>query len=164
MGRRGPQKKPAEIKRLEGNPGQRVIEASGIEALGEPFVVEHISDDAQGCIEAIKVSMPAKVYSALDSFLLAAFATAWAIHKRASEETLKPDFNWIFTSDAGVQKPSPWVTMLNDQARLMAMLGSRLGLDPAARAGLKLPSAKQQESKFEGLLGGRIGSSGSLNA
>ena len=51
-------KKPAIIKALEGNPGKRVIEASGIEALGEPFIHEHLMDDARGCIEVIRQSMP----------------------------------------------------------------------------------------------------------
>ena len=57
MGRR---KKLAEIDRLEGNPGRRFIEETGIEALGSPFIPEHLSDDARGCIEVIKQSMPGK--------------------------------------------------------------------------------------------------------
>jgi hypothetical protein len=35
----------------------------------------------------------------------------------------------------------------------MASLGDRLELDPKSRAALKLPSARQQRSKFEGLIG-----------
>ena len=83
MGRR---KKLAEIDRLEGNPGRRLIEETGVEALGSPFIPEHLSDDARGCIDIIKRSMPSSVYSALDSFLLSAFAMAWATHKRAAHE------------------------------------------------------------------------------
>ena len=81
MGRR---KKLAEIDRLEGNPGRRFIEETGIEALGSPFIPEHLSDDARGCIEVIQANMPPNIYSALDSFILSAFATAWAIHKKAT--------------------------------------------------------------------------------
>ena len=47
-------KKPAVIRALEGNPGRRPIEESGIEALGEPFIPEHLADDARGCIEVIR--------------------------------------------------------------------------------------------------------------
>lgn len=160
MGARGPRKKLSALEQLEGNPGKRAIEASGVEGLGEPFVAEHLMDDARGCIEVIKQSMPVKVYSALDSFHLAAFAMAWAIHKKASLEISNPEFRWIVTNSAGSETQSPWIKMLNGQAAIMASLGDRLGLDPKSRAALKLPSAKQQKSKFAGL----IGQDGSLHS
>jgi hypothetical protein len=88
LGKRGPKPKLAAIDRLEGNPSKRVIEESEIEALGEPFVPEHLSDDTRGCIEVIMQSMPSKIYSALDSFILAAFGTAWALHKMAAIKSM----------------------------------------------------------------------------
>jgi phage terminase small subunit len=140
-----------------------VIEESGIEALGEPFIPEHLSDDARGCIESIKMSMPASVYSALDSFLLSAFATSWALHKLAAHTINDPKFEHVITvGDNGAEAQSPWLAILNKQAMLMASLGDRLGLDPKSRAALKLPGAKQRKSKFAGLIG-RTGSSSSLN-
>jgi phage terminase small subunit len=146
-------KKPAVIRRLEGNPGKRLIEESGIEAQGQPFIPEHLMDDARGVIEVIKQSMPPKIYSALDSFLLAAFGVAWTIHKRAAHEIGNPDFQWTVANSAGAPTPSPWIKILNQQASLLATLGDRLGLDPKSRAALKLPNARQQRSKFEGLIG-----------
>src|SRR5437870_4401913 len=101
MGRRGPRKKLAEIDRLDGNPSRRIVEESGIEALGQPFIPEHLCDDARGCIEVIKQSMPNHIYSGLDSFILAAFGMAWAIHKKAALEISNPNFNWIVTSKRG---------------------------------------------------------------
>lgn len=163
MGKRGPRKKLSELERLDGNPSKRVIEESGIEALGEPFIPEHLSDDARGCIEAIKMSMPASVYSALDSFLLSAFATAWSLHKLAAHKINDPTFEHVIAvGDNGAEAQSPWLAILNKQAALMASLGDRLGLDPKSRAALKLPGAKQRKSKFAGLLG-QNGLSTSLN-
>lgn len=154
MGKRGPRPKLAALEKLEGNPGKRVIEESGIEALGEPFIPEHLSDDARGCIEVIKQSMPANIYSALDSFILSAFATAWSLHKLAAHKINAPDFEHVFeVGDGGAEMQSPWLAILNKQAALMATLGDRLGLDPKSRAALKLPGAKQRRSKFDGLLG-----------
>ncbi len=154
MGKRGPKPKLAAIEKLEGNPSKRVIDESGIEALGEPFVPEHLADDARGCIEVIKQSMPSNIYSALDSFILAAFATAWALHKLAVHKINDPDFEHVFAvGDGGAEMQSPWLAILNKQAALMATLGDRLGLDPKSRAALKLPSAKQKKSKFSGLIG-----------
>jgi phage terminase small subunit len=152
MGRRGPRKKLAEIDRLEGNPSRRLIEA-GVEALGTPFIPEHLSDDARGCIETIKMSMPANIYSALDSFILSAFATAWALHKRATHEMNAPDFKWTVKSKRGSAVESAWIKIANKQAGILATLGDRLGLDPKSRAALKLPDAKRQKSKFAGLMG-----------
>jgi phage terminase small subunit len=156
MGLRGPRKKLAQIEELEGNPSKRPIEAIGIEALGEPFVPDHLSDVAQGCLEVIKRSMPSGVYSALDTFHLSAFATAWAIHKHATHIINDPDFGYVTSGGLA----NPWLQILNKQAAIMASFGDRLGLDPKSRAALKLPSAKQQKSKFEGLIaiqGGRKG-------
>ena len=108
MGRRGPQPKLAVIKRLEGNPGKfprHVIEEDGIAGLGEPFIPEHLPDDARGCIEVIVKSMPPGVYSALDSFHLAAFAMAWTIHKMAALEISNPAFAWTVLNSQGSQVP-----------------------------------------------------------
>jgi phage terminase small subunit len=163
MGKRGPRGKLAAVEALEGNPGKRLIEESGIEALGQPFVPEHLMDDARGCIEVIKQSMPTSVYSALDSFHLAAFGMAWAIHKKAALEISNPSFEWIVINSAGSQTQSPWLKILNGQAAIIASLGDRLGLDPKSRAALKLPTAKQKKSKFAGLIG-QSGSSASLSS
>jgi phage terminase small subunit len=154
LGKRGPKPKLAALAKLEGNPGKRVIEESGIEALGEPFIPEHLSDDARGCIEVIKQSMPSSIYSALDSFILSAFATAWALHKLAAHKINDPAFKHVYkVGDNGAEAQSPWIAILNKQAALMASLGDRLGLDPKSRAALKLPGAKQKKSKFAGLIG-----------
>ena len=153
MAKHGPSKKPAALGILEGCPGKLDVEESGIEALGSPFVAEHLMDDARGCIDAIKMSMPARVYSALDSFTLAAFGMAWAIYKKAAIEISNPAFDYVVTGATGAQLPSPWLKILNQQAMLMVSLGDRLGLNPASRAALKLPNAKQQKSKFDGLIG-----------
>ena len=146
-------KKLAALHSLEGNPSKRPLTATGIDAFGEPSVPEHLVDDARGCIEVIKQSMPGKIYSALDSFLLSAFGTAWAIHKCAALKISDPDFKHVTTLPSGVEMQSPWLAIVNKQAALIASLGDRLGLDPKSRAALKLPAANQQKSKFEGLLG-----------
>ena len=155
MGKPGPKKKPAAIALLEGNPGKRMIEQSGIEGIGEPFISDHLMADAAGCVMVVQSSMPPGVYRKMDSFLLAAFGMAWAMHKRAAEEIAKPDFRWITCSDKGFERPSPWLTILNTQAAVLASLGGRLGLDPIARQGLRLPD-QRKPSKFAGLIGPMI--------
>ena len=148
-------KKLRAIKILEGNRGKQRIPPPGIEALGQPFIPEHLSDDARGAFEIIASSMPDGVYSALDTFLLSTFATAWAIHKKAAQQIAKPDFAWIVSNARGTLRHSPWISLMNNQALLMASLGDRLGLDPKSRAALALPERQGQQTKFAGLLGGQ---------
>jgi phage terminase small subunit len=150
---RGHPKKLPYLKALEGNPSKRAIDALGVDAQGEPFIPEHLSDDARGCIDVIRRSMPMRVYSALDSFLLAAFATAWGLHKRAAHEVNRPGFQAVIVTPNGAEMQSAWVSLLNTQAKILVSLGARLGLDPVVRASLHLPNARQQKSKFDGLIG-----------
>ena len=101
--------------------------------------------------------MPPNVYSVLDTFALSAFATAWAIHKKATLVISHPQFQYIEQSKRGAGIESAWIKMQRQQAALMASLGDRLGLDPKSRAAFKMPDARQQKSKFAGLLGAMSG-------
>ena len=153
MGLRGPQKRHPKLVLLDGNPGRRPVTDSGIEANGTPFIPEHLCDDARGCMGVVMASMPPRFFTAADTFVLAAFAEAWVLHKRAAHEIASPDFKWIVKSARGAGRPNPWLRIANQQAALMAMLGDRLRLNPKARAGLHVPQEKPR-SKFDGLLGG----------
>ncbi len=161
MGKRGPRPKLPQVAKLEGNPGKRPVIDSGIRASGEPIGYDHLSDDAHECVAVVKSCMPPGIYSRADSFILNAFAAAWALHKRALEEINKPEFEHTVASARGGDQPNAWLRILDSQAKLMASLGDRLGLDPKARAALHLPAGDSRpKSKFEGLVafpGGKAG-------
>jgi phage terminase small subunit len=162
MGKRGPRKKLSKLEIMEGKPGKRAVVDLGVEGLGEIFVPDHLPDDAVGCIEVVKISMPPGVYSRLDSFLLSAFAMAWSEHKHATHIIAAPDFKRVIHNSVGNLVVNPWLKHLNQQAVILASLGDRLGLDPKARQNLRLP-AEAPKSKFGGLIA-RPGSSASLNS
>jgi phage terminase small subunit len=155
MGARGPQKRLSALRRLEGDTSHRpIVDDSGIEAHGEPFVPEHLMEDARGCLDVIKLSMPSGIYSALDSFNLSNFAVAWAIHKKATIAISAPDFKMTLMNSKGTEVQNPLIKIVNQQAVVMASLGDRLGLDPRARRALKMPDANQRQtaSRFGRLL------------
>jgi phage terminase small subunit len=145
-------KKLAALDYLDGNPSKRLIKASGVDGLGEAFVPAHLLDDAKACIDVIRRSMPPELYRKMDSFHLAAFGMAWAVHKIASEEIARPDFEFIDVRANGSPMVSPWLKILNEQAHCLVALGDRLGLDPRSRQALRSPE-QIKPSKFQGLIG-----------
>ncbi|TDQ63581.1 phage terminase small subunit [Maritalea mobilis] len=153
MGLRGPKPELPEVQRLKGDPGKRKARPSGPKPKGEPFVPDHIQDDAKACIELIRQSMPPAVYSKLDSFALTAFSVAWAWHKAATEEMQKDEFKAVTLGSTGQETVSPWFKILNEQSRLMQSWGDRLGLDPKARMALNVLDEEKPQSKFGDLTG-----------
>lgn len=158
MGR--PRKSPDE-RRLDGNPGKRAIPVDVFVPDGAPFVPEHLHDDAQACAEHIIRSFKSKRLSAPDSYVLAAFSTAWAWHKAATHAMQAPDFAPVVPGSKGNLTPNPWFKILNEQARVMLAFAAKLYLTPADRASLRGAEVEQPASKFAGLLG-QTGSSPSL--
>lgn len=162
-----PVRKSLEIKKLEGFAGKGAFpnQESKLIALefkmpnmGTVFVPEHLHQDAQDCIEVIKESMPEGVYSRLDTYGLAAFACAWAVHKRAAFELSNPEFEWVIHSNKG-QVPNPWIKIMFEAGNQMAKHSGKLGLDPGSREDLLLPKAlggRQLLGKFNGLIGQNV--------
>jgi phage terminase small subunit len=151
MGR--PRKSPDE-RRLEGNRSRTPIPIDVVVPEGAPFVPEHLSDDAQACMELILRSFPTKRMTAPDSLALAAFATAWAWHKAATHAMNSPDFEPIVGGSTGSPVPNPWFKVLNEQARIMLAYAPKLYLTPADRSGIAVAGQERAPSKFEGLRGG----------
>lgn len=159
MGKRGPKPKPIELKRLEGNPGARPLNEDAPQPIGKPSRPEYLEGYAVDVWAKVVGSMPEKVYSPADEELLAAYCVAAAMHREAVEH-ISTDGPVLY-GESGAPYQSPWMGILNTQATKMATIGSRLGLDPAARATLRVPKDEKPKSKFEGLVafpGGQTGS------
>jgi P27 family predicted phage terminase small subunit len=98
------------------------------------------------CFAVIVGSMPASVYATVDTFMLAAFAEAWSIHKRASLALQAQPL--VLKPANGQEYQNPWLAILNGQARIMATIGSRLGLNPAARMRARRNMASRRAKLF----------------
>jgi P27 family predicted phage terminase small subunit len=148
----GRYKKHPELRRIEGNPSKRAIDELLIVPDGDPIPPDHLSDNATAAFGMIVRSMPPGVYSVVDSFLLAAFAEAWSIHKQASIALQGQPL--VVQGAKGGQVENPLLRIVNAQAKIMVSLGGRLGLDPAARLNLSIADERRPRSKFDDLLGG----------
>lgn len=151
MGKRGPKPKPPELARIEGNPGKRPINEDAPQPTGRPLPPDYLEDYAVEVWHRVTGSMPEKIYTAADQDLLAAYCIAAALHREAAIE-LKTEGIVIPGDGEGRSYVNPCVKVLNEAAQKMAVIGSRLGLDPTARATLKVPKDEAPKSKFEGLV------------
>lgn len=156
---RGRKPKPAELRRLEGNPGHRPINDDTPQTIGKPECPAYLKDYAFKVWGKIVGSMPEKVYSPADEELLAAYCVAAAMHREAVQRI--GEMGAVIVGESGAPYQNPWTGILNTQATKMATIGSRLGLDPAARATLRVPKDEKPKSKFEGLVAFPGGQSGS---
>lgn len=147
---KGRRPKPNEIKRLEGNPGRRPIHTDTAQPTGRPSKPSYLEGYASEVWHRLIGSMPEKVYTAADEDLLAAYCVAADLHRDAVAQVNA--MGAVLTTEAGSFTTNPYVRVLNAQATKMASIGSRLGLDPAARASLRVPQDDRPRSKFEGLI------------
>ena len=147
---RGRKPKPSELRRLEGNPGKRAINDDAPQPIGTPTRPEYLTGYAADVWLKIVGSMPQQIYSPADEELLAAYCVAAAMHREAVMRLT--EMGAVIVGESGAPYQNPWTGILNTQATKMATIGSRLGLDPSARASLKVPKDEKPKSKFEGLV------------
>lgn len=150
MGKRGPQPQPPELKLLRGNPGKRPIPTGGPKASGKLRKPNHLSSYAKGVWDRCVASMPYDFYKPAERELLAAYCEAAALHRKAILQIRKE--KEVVQGKEGQPYANPWVSILNRQATLLASLGTKLGLDPAARSTINGPTDQvRPTSKFAGL-------------
>jgi len=139
--------KPTKIKKLEGNPGKRAINKAEPIVAGQPYPPRTMSKAAATIWKRVIGAMPAGVWTTGDENLLAAYCEAAALHHEAADK-LKTEPK-VSVGSTGQAVVSPWVKIMADQARLMASLGARLGLDPLARQAINItPDDDRPASRF----------------
>ena len=140
MGARGPKPKPTVLRVLEGNPGRRPINKDEPRPTGEAAIPLHLTVEARDVWLTVVGSMPPGFYTAADEAVLTAFCEAAGDHARATSELKKSP---QMVTDG---KPNPLIRVRNDAARVLAMLGGRLGLSPADRTGLTSCAPQSENS------------------
>ena len=153
MGKRGPKPKPQKLRNLDGNPEKRPSLGDPVEADGRPLPPDWLQKDDYAMLvwDAILTSMPPDFFAMADTQILTAYCKACSVMKEAAQEI--DDGGVTIMTKRGLGK-NPACTVFAEQQGKVASLGTRLGLDPAARqAILGSGSPKKPKSKFEGLIG-----------
>jgi P27 family predicted phage terminase small subunit len=151
MGQRGPQPKPTQVKRLEGNPGQRKLNNEEPQPTGPLVRPAILTGLAATEWDRVVGSMPDGVYTSADAGALTVYCTAWA-NFQAACVVLAREGMMAFGSQ-GQMVAHPMLPVLAKQSEIILRAADRLGLTPAARTRLTVPESGER-GKFDGLLGG----------
>ena len=149
MGKRGPRPLPAPLRLLHGQTraGQNVNRQRP-RASGKPSCPPELSADAKAIWKRLVRGMPPQLYTKADEATLAAFCTTYAEHLYAAQ-TIQ-DEGRVLEDRYGRRYAHPAMRQMTDTARLIASLGSMLGLNPSGRDALRMP--ENQQDDWEGLL------------
>ncbi len=141
--KRGRPSTPAALKVLTGNPGKRPIQREP-KPLGDgPVAPKTLTKNAQAIWKRTVAAQAPGVFTQVDENGLAAYCEAVAMHRTAI--AMIDAHGMTTTGSTGQQTVSPWVKIVAEQARLTLSYQSRLGFDPASRAGLNLAEKTPDE-------------------
>ena len=130
---RGRPPKPTLIKKLQGNPGKRPLNAGEPQPEGDLYgAPEWLSDTQREGWGFAITSAPPGLLKKLDRSMLAIWVVAEDLHREAAEKI--GQYGLLTKSpNAGLPLQSPYLAILNKQAQIMLKAGAELGFSPASR-------------------------------
>lgn len=142
--------KPAALKEFDGNPGKRRLNKS--EPKPKLGLTAPVGMTARAKTVWLKLSnsMPLGVFTACDTFLLAAYCEAVSVHQTATAKIVKGPAET--TGSTGQVKVSPWFSTQADAARLIVQIGAKLGLDPVSRQHINTEDSGKVDDEFGDLI------------
>lgn len=143
----GPAKKPEELRKLDGYPDKKPPGKKPVQAKGAPTPPEWLNEYALKIWDDVTRSMPPGFYAAADVVALAGYCQASAMIKDAAENINK---NGITIEKANGQTKNPACTVLSESLAKITTLGTRLGLDPAARQSIGITAGDAETPDDEG--------------
>ncbi len=144
MGARGPKAKPTALRMLEGNAGKLAINHNEPQPTGQPTCPDWLSIDAKRQWQRLAPILEnCGILTAADRDTLAAYCEATGNYIEATKSVQRG----LFIDG----KTNPAINLQDKFLAQMAKFGTRLGLSPADRTGIKvLP--QYEKSRWTGLI------------
>lgn len=152
----GPRPKPTYLKVLTGNPGHRPLPVDEPEPDGNLVDPPATMRDARQlaiwrqCI----ANAPEGLLKKLDENVLMRFVAAQANWEHANDQVAR--LGTVVNGPGNVPMQNPYLSILNNQAKVMRACSDEIGLSPAARSRVKIQGKKKSKSTFGKLKNFRI--------
>lgn len=138
MGLRGPAKKPAILKLMDGNPGKKPIQKEVRPVPIAPECPAWLPPFAQEEWHRISTQLEKLgLLTQIDASAFEAYCMAYSNWKTAQLVLLEK--GTVMVSPSGVEKPRPEVQILNSSIQIMKTFITEFGLSPAGRARMSVP-------------------------
>ena len=149
MGRKA---KPTALKILEGNPGRRRLnEREPKPDKKAPPCPKWLEDEAKKEWKRLAKALERMgVLSELDMAVFAAYCQAYGRWKQAEDKIT--DGNLVFLTPSGYPQQNPYLSIAQQNMRLMHRFASEFGLTPAARSRIIAGSDKDFADDMDNLL------------
>jgi P27 family predicted phage terminase small subunit len=144
----GRKPKPARLKLIDGNPGQRPIqtEPEPDRTIADFDCPEHLVGEARAEWMRLYPDMAAKrVITRWDRAALSAYCTAWGLLVEA-ETKCNVDGVMLVAQRTKVMRVNPWVSIARHAKVELLRFAAELGLTPVARARLGTIEAKPESA------------------
>jgi len=147
MGRRGPIPKPAHLKILEGNPGNRPIETSLKPAPVAPECPSWLDKTAKKEWNRVVPELEKLgLISQLDRTALAIYCQSYsqlvACEKALAKEEL------TYETPSGQKKPNPYIAIIRDLKTTIRQYLSEFGLTPSSRSRMSISGETDDDDDF----------------
>ena len=145
MSRGGHNRKPTNVKRLEGNPGKRPLDANEPNPNPiAPTCPSWLSETAKQ--EWARVAPELERFgllTELDSACFSGYCSAYA-EWRETQEILQRE-GWTYTTSQGQVRPRPEAIISRHALDQMRKLGALFGMTPSDRGRMELPDVENTE-------------------
>jgi P27 family predicted phage terminase small subunit len=152
MGFRGPAPKPTVIKKLQGNPGKRPLNANEPQpTAGLPHCPDHLDDIARKEWQRVsKLLLGMKVLTEADYIALATLCQAYSTLIAAQKQMNKSGI--LYKTKSGYIQQSPLLGIITAQTTIVNKLLSEFGLTPASRTRIHIaPQEEKPKNPFADL-------------
>lgn len=152
----GRKPKPTNLKKLEGNPGKRKLNAkepnpgNGMPTCPAWLLPVARTEWRRLCGQLNRMG----ILTEIDRAAFAAYCQSYARWRQAQERVSAEGAT--YETENGMRRPNPWVAICNTEQRMMMQAASEFGLTPSARSRITAGAGigKDETDEMEALLGG----------
>ena len=148
MGKRGPQRKPTALKKLQGTYRPDRDSADEPTPSGHADPPDVLTAAALAEWERLAPELESLgLLTSIDRAVFAVYCQGWADYNKLTEQ-LNDMASWTWESEKGYRQVVPEISMRKEAWTRIKEAGAKLGLDPSSRSGLNVAPKEKRKNKF----------------